>query len=139
MLDKRQASPAGRQRIEAIAHALGYGLVETKGNGFYGVLLVFGRVEAPDARRRREMTLARLRAGGPVLPPLAEPVPPPPPPPPPANPPSRTPRPRTGGLPSAPPPPPAAPPRRGPRIPPRPAVPPPPSPPPPPPPPPPVR
>ncbi|WP_078867949.1 hypothetical protein [Streptomyces sp. NRRL F-5727] len=129
MLHRRRLSDSKRQRIEDIAHALGYRLTGST-SGYNTTVLTFQRVEAPDARRRRELTIERLRAGGPVLPPLAEAPPPPPPPPPPANHPSQTPRPRAGGLPSPPPPPPAAPPRRGPRIPPMPSVPPPPPPPP---------
>ncbi|MFE1268208.1 hypothetical protein [Streptomyces sp. NPDC058758] len=123
----RRYTAATGQRAEAIGHALGYRLLAVENGGWYSVRLVFARDEAPDARRRRELTVARLRADGPLLPPLETPPPPPPLPPPPAAPPARATRPRTGGLPpSPPPPPPARPPR--PRIPPRPAVPPPPPP-----------
>ncbi|GGY81172.1 hypothetical protein GCM10010363_72480 [Streptomyces omiyaensis] len=147
LLDARAVPASRKERIRSIAHALGYELltVETTGfafgavgdvfgtTGTAAVRFVFGRVEAPDARRRRERTLARLRAGGPVLPPLGEAPPPPPQPPPPARPPARGPRPRASVLPPGPPPPPpvAGPRERGPRVPPMPLGPPPPPPPPP--------
>ncbi|MFG3193505.1 hypothetical protein [Streptomyces omiyaensis] len=103
LLDARAVPASRKERIRSIAHALGYELltVETTGfafgavgdvfgtTGTAAVRFVFGRVEAPDARRRRERTLARLRAGGPVLPSLGEAPPPPPQPPPPARPPAR--------------------------------------------------
>ncbi|MFC8794879.1 hypothetical protein [Streptomyces cinereoruber] len=130
-LRPHRVTAAGRQRIEEIAHALGYRLLAVEPNGFHGVRLVFGRDEAPHTRRRRELTVARLRAGGPLLPASEPPSPPPPSPPPPApsSPPVRQRRP--GGIPSGPPPPPPVAAPAGPRIPPPPAYPPPPPPPPP--------
>ncbi|MEV7536140.1 hypothetical protein [Streptomyces hydrogenans] len=130
LMFRRGYTSASKQRAEAIAHALGYRPVIAESAGWRGIRLTFARDEAPDARRRRELTIARLRSGGPVLPPTETP-PPAPLPPPPAAPPTRTARPRAGGPPSAPPPPPPAalPPNR-PRIPPKPTVPPPPPPPP---------
>ncbi|MEV6202686.1 hypothetical protein AB0M64_22305 [Streptomyces sp. NPDC051771] len=106
---KDQLPPGRRQRIQDIAHALGYGLAETREEGPFDLRLVFRRVESPAARSRREATIARLRAGGTVLPPPAAPVPPPPFPPPPAAPP------RGRGIPpmpAFPPPPPPPPPVR---------------------------
>ncbi|MEU2544077.1 hypothetical protein ABZ618_01305 [Streptomyces roseolus] len=107
VVPKGELTPDGRQRIEAIAHALGYGPAGSGDEGAFDTRLVFERVELPAARRRRKETIARLRAGGTVLPPPAAPVPPPPLPPPPATP------------------------RRGRGVPPMPAFPPPPPPPPP--------
>ncbi|MEU3401593.1 hypothetical protein [Streptomyces filamentosus] len=123
---------AGRERIEAIAHALGYRLVGVENLGFlYGVKLVYERDDGPLARRRNELAVARLRAGGPLLLGVEPPAPPLPPPPPPAVPPTgRPPRRGGGGLPSEPPPPPPAARPPGPRVPPPPAFPPPPPPPP---------
>ncbi|MGW6559110.1 hypothetical protein [Streptomyces hydrogenans] len=133
LMFRRGYTSASKQRAEAIGHALGYRPVIAESAGWRGIRLTFARDEAPDARRRRELTIARLRSGGPVLPPMETPPPPAPLPPPPAAPPTRTARPRAGGPPSAPPPPPpppaALPPNR-PRIPLKPTVPPPPPPPP---------
>ncbi|MGW4996399.1 hypothetical protein ACWEP8_01940 [Streptomyces hydrogenans] len=133
LMFRRGYTTARRQRVEAIGHALGYRPLLSENTGWRGLRLVFARDEAPDARRRRELTIARLRTGGPVLPPLETLPPPPPLPPPPAAPQTRTTGPRTSGPPTAPPPPPppppALPPNR-PRIPPKPSVPPPPPPPP---------
>ncbi|MEU3922370.1 hypothetical protein [Streptomyces sp. NPDC029004] len=118
-----------RRRIEEIAHALGYRLLAVHNLGFAGVRLDYERDDTPQARRRNELTIARLRAGGPLLPAVEPPPPPPPTPPPPA--PSQL-RPRQPSRPWAapPPPPPTAAPAR-PRLPPRPPGPPPPLPPPP--------
>ncbi|MFD9030424.1 hypothetical protein ACFVZW_04540 [Streptomyces sp. NPDC059567] len=117
---------SGRSRIDEIAHALGYRLLAVHNLGYARFRLDYERDEDPRARRRTELTIARLRAGGPLLPAVEPPPPPPPATPPPA--PSQA-RPRQPGRPwSAPPPPPprAAPP--GPRIPPPPPFPPPPPP-----------
>ncbi|MFE3638002.1 hypothetical protein [Streptomyces sp. NPDC059168] len=127
-----------RARAEPIAHALGYELIRaerTRGPGLvFGlpapvtVRLVFRRDDDPRARRRAELTVERLRAGGPVLA-DGEPLPPPPPPPGPPPPLVHRPAaPRPGRSLEPRPPGPVGPPR--PRIPPRPAYPPPPPPPP---------
>ncbi|WP_329117942.1 hypothetical protein [Streptomyces sp. NBC_01353] len=118
-----------RSRIEEIAHALGYRLLAVHNLGYGRVRLDHERDEDPRARRRAELTTARLRAGGPLLPAVEPPPPPPPAMPPPAPSASSQARSRQPGRPwSAPPPPPpvAAPP--GPRIPPPPPFPPPPPP-----------
>ncbi|MFF4699903.1 hypothetical protein [Streptomyces chattanoogensis] len=79
------ATDSKRRRIEEIAHALGYQLLAAENLGPYrGVRLIYERDEAPQARRRAELTIARLRAGGPLLPAMEPPAPPPPSPPPPA-------------------------------------------------------
>ncbi|MFF6807841.1 hypothetical protein [Streptomyces sp. NPDC012616] len=70
-----------KARIEKITHALGYRLLAADNLRRGRVRLHFLRDDSPLARRRAEQTIARLRAGGPVLPESAE-VPPPPPPPP---------------------------------------------------------
>ncbi|MFE3148337.1 hypothetical protein ACFXJ6_16990 [Streptomyces sp. NPDC059218] len=100
-----RATASNRHRIEEIAHALGYRLLATENLVEFGIRLVYERDDAPIARRRAELTIARLRAGGPLLPVVEPPPPPPPGPPPPA--PSQD-RPRQPGRPrwGAPPPPP---------------------------------
>ncbi|MCT4353764.1 hypothetical protein M5362_11560 [Streptomyces sp. Je 1-79] len=119
---------ARRSRIDEIAHALGYRPLAVHNLGWAGVALVYERDEDPQARRRTELSIARLRQGLPLLPAIDPPPPPPPaaPPPAPAPPhPARRERPPS----TPPPPPPAVAPAR-PRIPPRPPFPPPPPPPP---------
>lgn len=118
---------AKQHRIEEIAHAFGYRLLATQNLGRAGVRLLYERDDDPRARRRAELSVARLRAGGPLLSAVESPPPPPPGPPPPV---SSQPRPRQPTRPPSPPPPPStvAPPR--PRFPPPPVVPPPPPPPP---------
>jgi hypothetical protein len=80
----RVDSPAGhlppvrKRRIEAIAHALGYRLVATHNLGLAGIRVDCARDEAPDARHRAGTTIARLRAGGSLLPGTDAPPPPPP-------------------------------------------------------------
>ncbi|OIJ92664.1 hypothetical protein [Streptomyces colonosanans] len=74
------------RNVEGIAHALGYRLLSTEVIGRTRIRYCFERDDAPLARRRAELTIARLRAGGPVLP-ACEPPPPPPPSPPPPLPP----------------------------------------------------
>ncbi|MFE6102644.1 hypothetical protein ACFVQ4_22075 [Streptomyces laurentii] len=124
-----------RSRADEIAHAFGYRFHSSApiGSPFpSGVLVLYERDDGPLARRRNELTIARLRAGGSLLP-VVEPPPPPLPPPPPtvlAPPPPRRER---FSYPSEPPPPPTSvpPPRpRVPSYPPPPAYPPPPPPPP---------
>ncbi|MFF5025865.1 hypothetical protein ACFY2J_16830 [Streptomyces collinus] len=122
-----------------IAYVLGYELIsaeQSRGPGLVlglpqpaaTVRLVFRRDDDPRARRRAELTIARLRAGGPVLTDdELDPPPPPPSDPPPFVPRPPRPRPRRSLEPR--PPPPVGAPR--PRIPPRPAYPPAPAPPPP--------
>ncbi|MER5294079.1 hypothetical protein ABT382_18650 [Streptomyces pharetrae] len=113
---------ARRRRIDDIGHALGYRLLDAQNLGYGRVRLRYRRDDAPHARRRAEQTIARLRAGGPVLSEI-EPAPPPPPSaPPPAG--HRPPGPRRRPPSHEPPPPPpvAAPPR--PRLPPLPPYPP---------------
>ncbi|MEU0086258.1 hypothetical protein [Streptomyces sp. NPDC006274] len=119
-------SASKRERIEQIAHALGYRLLSMQSQFPSGLWCVFERDDSPLARRRNEPAIARLRAGEPLLGALD-------PPPPPASPPPvgsqpRPPRPRRPA--SPPPPPPAVAPAR-PRVPPPPAHPSPPLPPPP--------
>ncbi|MFF9868197.1 hypothetical protein ACF1G0_22805 [Streptomyces sp. NPDC013953] len=117
--------------IEEIAHALGYRLFATQRLYPVGYRLVYDRDDTPQARRRAELSVARLRAGGPLLPATEPPAPPPPPPPPPAPSPHQPrQRRRPPSEPPPPPPLPAAAPAR-PRIPPPPSYPPPPPPPPP--------
>ncbi|WP_327419043.1 hypothetical protein [Streptomyces sp. NBC_01233] len=116
-----QTTAAKQRRIDEIAHAFGYQLLTIHNLGLAGIRLVYERDDAPPARRRNELTIARLRAGGPLLPAIEPPVPPPPGPPPPVAP--RVPRQRSSRPPSEPPPPPpAAPPR--PHLPPTPPFPP---------------
>ncbi|MFD8821520.1 hypothetical protein ACFV1C_04005 [Streptomyces sp. NPDC059605] len=122
---------ASRRRIEEIAHALGYRLITAENLAELGTRLVHERDDGPIARRRAELTIARLRAGGPLLPAVEPPPPPPPGPPPPAPSqarPRRPDRPRWG--PPPPPPLPATEAPARPRFPPPPSVPPPPGPPP---------
>ncbi|MFJ6561795.1 hypothetical protein ACIQMV_18380 [Streptomyces sp. NPDC091412] len=70
------------RNVEEIAHALGYRLLSTEvTDSRTRIRYRFERDDAPLARRRAELTIARLRAGGPVLP-AWEPPPPPPPSPP---------------------------------------------------------
>lgn len=112
------------RRMMAIAHALGYKPLFSDALGRREFPRFYERDDAPDARRRAERTIERLRAGGPVLAENDE-APPPPPPPPPVGPPP-PPRQRFQ-VPDGPPPPPrfAGGPTR-PRVPPRPPFPPPP-------------
>ena len=63
-----------RQRIEDMARALGYRLLSVENLGGLGIRLVYEH-DFPLARRRNELSLARLRAGGPLLP-AVEPPPP---------------------------------------------------------------
>ncbi|WP_406275152.1 hypothetical protein OHT93_29365 [Streptomyces sp. NBC_00191] len=116
------ATASKRRRIEEIAHALGYRPLAVHNLGLAGIRLDYERDDTPQARRRSELTIARLRAGGPLLPAIEPPPPPPPTPPPPA--PSQL-RPRQPSRPPSapPPPPPAAAPAR-PRLPPPPPCPP---------------
>ncbi|MDF6022598.1 hypothetical protein [Streptomyces sp. JH34] len=111
-----------QRRIEEMGHALGYRLLDTQGLGPRGVRLVYERDDGPLARRRAELTVARLRAGGPLLPVMEPPAPPPPGPPPPAPAP-RPPR-QPSRPPSGPPPPPHTVAPARPRLPPRPPYPP---------------
>ena len=74
------------RNVEGIAHALGYRLLSTEVIGHTLIRYRFERDDGPLARRRAELTIARLRAGGPVLPTGAPPPPPPPSPPPPLPP-----------------------------------------------------
>ena len=120
------ATAAEQRRIEEIAHALGYRLVAVEGLGRAGVRLVYERDDGPLARRRSEMAVERLRAGGPLLWGTEPPPPPPPAAPPPA--PSQSRERRRGGPPAEPPPPPSAVAPARPPIPPRPPYPPPPRP-----------
>ncbi|RPK68636.1 MULTISPECIES: hypothetical protein [unclassified Streptomyces] len=83
-----RATASNRHRIEEIAHALGYQLLATESLVEFGIRLVYERDDAPTARRRAELTIARLRAGGPLLPAVEPPPPPGPPPPAPAAQPS---------------------------------------------------
>ncbi|AGS70071.1 hypothetical protein [Streptomyces collinus] len=136
-----QVGAGQRAPAEAIGHALGYELVSVEQRGgspidlgaidlrtARGYRLVFRRDDDPRARRRAELTIARLRAGGPVLTDdELDPPPPPPSDPPPFVP--RPPRPRPAAVAGAPAAPPVGAPR--PRVPPRPAYPPAPAPPPP--------
>ncbi|WP_406109691.1 hypothetical protein OG698_43630 [Streptomyces sp. NBC_01003] len=96
-------------RIEEIAHALGYQQHSIENLGRGGLRLVYGRDDCPQARRRAELTIARLREGGPLLPAI-EPPPPPPPTPPPPAPSQAPPRQRSRPLSAPPPPPPLFPP-----------------------------
>ncbi|TXS54798.1 hypothetical protein EAO76_44215, partial [Streptomyces sp. sk2.1] len=68
---------ASRLRTDEIAHALGYRLITAENLGQLGIRLVYERDDGPIARRRAELTIAQLRAGGPLLP-AVEPPPPPP-------------------------------------------------------------
>ncbi|MGW0773597.1 hypothetical protein ACWD01_08035 [Streptomyces sp. NPDC002835] len=120
-------SASKRERIEQIAHALGYRLLSMQSQFPSGLCCVFERDDSPLARRRNELAIARLRAGEPLLGAIEPPPPPPPAPPPPVGSQQRPPRPRRPAAP--PPPPPAVAPAR-PRVPPPPAQPPPPPPPP---------
>ncbi|MGW3512181.1 hypothetical protein [Streptomyces sp. NPDC000994] len=74
------------RNVVAIAHALGYRLLSTEVIGRTLIRYRFERDDTPLARRRAELTIARLRAGGPVLPAWEPPPPPPPSPPPPLPP-----------------------------------------------------
>ncbi|WP_208604893.1 hypothetical protein, partial [Streptomyces mutomycini] len=76
------ASPRRQRQIEDIGRALGYRLLTVEKLGRAGVRLVFERDDGPLARRRTELAVARLRAGGPLLPAMDPPPPPPPGPPP---------------------------------------------------------
>ncbi|WP_385621163.1 hypothetical protein PXH67_21110 [Streptomyces sp. P8-A8] len=100
-----RATASNRHRIEEIAHALGYQLLATESLVEFGIRLVYERDDAPTARRRAELTIARLRAGGPLLPAVEPPPPPGPPPPAPSQHRPRQPsRPRWGAPPPPPPP-----------------------------------
>ncbi|MGW6856624.1 hypothetical protein [Streptomyces xanthophaeus] len=122
-----RTTAAQQRRTEEIAHARGYRLLAVHDLGFVGVRLDFERDDTPVARRRNELTIARLRAGGPVLPAVEPPAPPPPAPPPATSPRGRR---RPSRPPAMPPPPPPAAPARS-RVPPPPPFPPLPPPPPP--------
>ncbi|MEU8484894.1 hypothetical protein [Streptomyces sp. NPDC048641] len=104
-----RATAARLSRIEEIAHALGYRQHSIENLGRLGVRLVYGRDDGPQARRRAELTIARLREGGPLLPAI-EPPPPPPPSLPPPAPSQAPPRQRSRPLSAPPPPPPLFPP-----------------------------
>ncbi|MFI2432456.1 hypothetical protein [Streptomyces sp. NPDC018693] len=72
-------------RFRPVAHALGYRLLRCVAVGKGGPdRYIFERDDEPQARRRAELSIARLRAGGPLLPAMEPPPPPPPGPPPPA-------------------------------------------------------
>ncbi|MER6348071.1 hypothetical protein ACWC10_04340 [Streptomyces sp. NPDC001595] len=114
------ADAARRRRVDEIADALGYRPLAVHNLGLAGVRLDYARDDDPLARRRAEQSIARLRAGVPLLPVPASP-PPPPPPPPPVAPEPRPRRPRPSS--TQPPPPPSATPVRR-RVPPRPPYPP---------------
>lgn len=77
-----RTTAAQQRRTEEIAHALGYRLLAVHNLGFVGLRLDFERDDTPVARRCNALTIARLRAGGPVLPAVEPPAPPPPAPPP---------------------------------------------------------
>lgn len=124
------------RRAEEIAYTLGYRPSGIHRLGPLGNRHVFERDDAPDACRRRELTIAALRAGVSLPPGFEAPAPPPPGPPPPIPAPARTGPRQPRRLPAEPPPPPGtvgARPRTPPPppYPPYPAPPPPPSPPPP--------
>ncbi|WP_063768236.1 hypothetical protein, partial [Streptomyces xanthophaeus] len=70
-----RTTAAQQHRTEEIAHALGYRLLAVHNLGFAGMRLDFERDDTPVARRRNELTIARLRAGGPVLPAWSRPHP----------------------------------------------------------------
>ncbi|BAU82040.1 fimbrial isopeptide formation D2 domain-containing protein [Streptomyces laurentii] len=139
-----RVTAAERSRVDEIARAFGYQLFSSQaltaaapGLGVVvlpaGWLLTYERDDGPLARRRNELTIARLRAGGSLLP-VVEPPPPPLPPPPPTVVAPQPPRREHFTYPSEPPPPPPSVPSPRPRIPsypPPPAYPPPPPPPPP--------
>ncbi|WP_107104993.1 hypothetical protein [Streptomyces sp. Root369] len=76
-----------QRNIEEIAHAFGYRLLATEIIGRARIRYLYERDDAPPARRRAELTIARLHAGGAVLP-AFEPPPAPPPSPPPLLPPA---------------------------------------------------
>ncbi|MGW7174285.1 hypothetical protein [Streptomyces xanthophaeus] len=80
-----RTAAAQQRRTEEIAHTRGYRLLAVHDLGFVGVRLDFERDDTPVARRRNELTIARLRAGGPVLTAVEPPAPPPPAPPQPAT------------------------------------------------------
>ncbi|MGW8682519.1 hypothetical protein ACWGNN_15920 [Streptomyces sp. NPDC055817] len=63
-------------RIEDIAHALGYQRLAIENLGRAGTRLVYERDDGPQARRRAELTIARLSEGGPLLPAIEPPPPP---------------------------------------------------------------
>lgn len=108
------------RRMMAITHVFGYKPLSTDTLGRGEFPRPYERDDAPDARRRAEQAIARLRAGGPVLLAIEPPPPPPPPPVSPFTPRQSQPRPRRSLEPQ--PPSPAAPPE--PRIPSRPHYPP---------------
>ncbi|MFI0977248.1 hypothetical protein ACH4SP_09490 [Streptomyces sp. NPDC021093] len=121
-----------RGRVEEMVRALGYRLDVMEFVPRIGYRAVCERDDAPNARRRAELSIERLRAGRPLLPAEEPYVPPPQPPPPCTPPPPGTPPPRRSREWGPPPPPDTAPPPppRGRRAPLRPAFPPPPPPPP---------
>lgn len=57
-------------RITAIAYELGYQQASAGPDSRTTYRMVFSRDDSPDARRRAEATVSRLRGGGPVLPAL---------------------------------------------------------------------
>ncbi|MFE1455930.1 hypothetical protein ACFW7K_13200 [Streptomyces sp. NPDC058735] len=72
-----------QRNIGQIAHAFGYRLLSTEIIGRARIRYLYQRDDSPPARRRAELTIARLHAGGSVLPASDPPPPPPPAPPPP--------------------------------------------------------
>ncbi|MFC9605997.1 hypothetical protein ACFTTN_21335 [Streptomyces niveus] len=116
LIPEGHVTAAKRRHLENIAHALGYRLLDNQNTGLGRGLFLFERDDGPQARRRNELTVARLREGGPLLP-VGPPEPPPPPPPGPPPAPSQ-PRPRRYGRPASGPPPPAPPRPRHPPMPP---------------------
>ncbi|WP_405844839.1 hypothetical protein [Streptomyces sp. NBC_01518] len=72
-----RATAAHRRRAEEIARALGYRLLAVENLGRAGVRLLYERDDGPRARRRAELTIARLRAGGPTASEVEQPPPPP--------------------------------------------------------------
>jgi hypothetical protein len=99
-----QLDPERNRRVVKIAHALGYRQITSGNLNRWDVSRLYERDDAPDARRRAEQTIARLRAGGPVLLATEPPPPPPPPPAPPLTPRQSQPRPRRSLEPQPPPP-----------------------------------
>ncbi|WP_258573807.1 hypothetical protein [Streptomyces sp. KM273126] len=84
-----------QRNVEEIAHAFGYRLLSTEIVGRARIRYLYERDDASPARRRAELTIARLHTGGPVLPALESPPSPPPSPPPPLPPATQPPPPRT--------------------------------------------
>ncbi|MEU8893577.1 hypothetical protein [Streptomyces sp. NPDC048442] len=101
-----QLGDVDRQRVEEIVRALGYRLDVMEFVPRIGYRAECERDDAPNARRRAELSIERLRAGRPLLP-VEEPyVPPPQPAPPYTPPPPGTPPPRRARAAWGPPPPP---------------------------------